>query len=144
MTDYADSSFLASCYVKDANTPTAQTFLKQSRPAFVFTDFHSLEVSNAFEQLVFRKLLEPQESASAVSLLAADLQSGRLIREEVEWGQVFLLAAQLSERFTRVTGARSLDILHVESATLLKCDAFVSFDFRQRALAKNVGLTVVP
>jgi predicted nucleic acid-binding protein len=41
-------------------------------------------------------------------------------------------------------GCRTLDIIHVAAALVLGIKEVVTFDGRQRALAKQVGLTVKP
>jgi len=57
---------------------------------------------------------------------------------------VFMLARRLSRRHTAKVGTRSLDIIHVASALLLRPEVFYSFDERQRRLAETEGLTVRP
>ena len=49
MNYYADSSFLVSCYVTDANTPQAKGYLLRTGTPLVFTALHALEVRNAFK-----------------------------------------------------------------------------------------------
>lgn len=51
---------------------------------------------------------------------------------------------KLSRRHSARVGARMLDVLHVASALDLKPDAFLTFDERQRKLAKAEGLRVLP
>jgi len=40
MSVYADSSFLVSCYVVDANTPHARAYLSEHDSPLVFTALH--------------------------------------------------------------------------------------------------------
>jgi len=47
MNHYADSSFLVSCYVTDANTASAKGYLLRTGVPLVFTALHALEVRNA-------------------------------------------------------------------------------------------------
>lgn len=56
MSHYADSSFLVSCYVMDANTSQAKGYLLRTGVPLVFTALHALEVRNAFQLGVFRGL----------------------------------------------------------------------------------------
>jgi hypothetical protein len=65
MNRYADSSFLVSCYVTDANTPQAKAWLLRTGGPLVFTALHSLEVRNAFELGVFRGLFAAANAAAA-------------------------------------------------------------------------------
>jgi hypothetical protein len=51
-------------------------------------------------------------------------------------------AERLSARYSEKLGTRSLDILHVAAAVILGRDAFLSFDGRQRSLARAARLRV--
>ena len=141
---YADSSFLVSCYIADANTSQAKAYLIDSGATFAFTLLHVLELRNAFKLGIFRKLLTAVEAAAAWRNVERDLRSGRLVRQPVKWPSVMRLAARLSEQHSSVYGTRSLDIIHVATAKLSRIEEFVSFDSRQRDLASAIGLKVGP
>ena len=53
---YADSSFLVSCYLMDANTAQAKTYLSGRNVSLIVTALHELEVRNAL-QLGITKLI---------------------------------------------------------------------------------------
>jgi len=142
MACYADSSFLVSCYVADANTALAKAYLARTGAPLLFTPLHALEVRNAFELGVFRGLFSKAEARAAGKNLAADMRAGRLENIVVKWPAVFRLAANLSELHSSTAGTRSLDILHVAAAKLTAATEFVSFDGRQRKLAAAAGLAV--
>jgi predicted nucleic acid-binding protein len=138
---YADSSFLVSCYVVDANTSQARAYLSEHDLPLVFTALHDLEVRNALRLGVFRGVLTAAETDAAAANLDADLRAGRLLRTLVKWPVVFRLASRLSQQHAVVTGTRSLDILHVAAAKALRLSEFASFDARQRILSVAAGLT---
>jgi predicted nucleic acid-binding protein len=144
MSHYPDSSFLVSCYARDANTRDAKACLNRIQVPLVFTAFHTLEVRNALKLGVFRGLLTANDANAAWSNLEADLRNGRLVRTAVRWPVALRVAAQLSERHTTTVGTRSLDILHIASAKAIRATEFLSFDDRQRNLAQLVGLVVAP
>lgn len=120
MSLYADSSFLVSCYVLDANTPQARAYLLQAAAPLAFTALHALEVRNAFKLGVFRGFVAAIDAAAAWANLEGDLRSGRLAKTALKWPLVFRVAAQLSERHSAVTGTRSLDALHVASSKTMR------------------------
>ena len=68
---YADSSFLVSCYLVDANTSRAKAFLSKHHGPLPFTALHELEVRNAVRLGVFRRVItdegygEPRRSSTA-------------------------------------------------------------------------------
>ena len=107
MSHYPDSSFLVSCYVRDANTRAAKACLNRIQAPLAFTALHALEVGNAFKLGVFRGLLTPNDAAAAWSNLEADLRSGRLVKAAVTWPVAFRVAAHLSERHSVTVGTRS-------------------------------------
>lgn len=144
MSHYADSSFLVSCYVTDANTSEANAYLLRTGVPMVFTTLHALEVRNAFQLGVFRGLFSAADAAAARANLEEDLRSGRLVKKTVKWPVALRIAARFSERHSSAIGTRSLDILHVAAAKALRSAEFVSFDARQRTLAASVGLKVAP
>ena len=51
-------------------------------------------------------------------------------------------AKRLAEKQTLRLGTRTLDVLHVASALVLKADTFYTFDVNQRKMAKAEGLVV--
>lgn len=141
---YADSSFLVSCYIVNANTRPAKTWLSRTGAQLPFTALHALEVRNAFKLGVFRGLFSAADAAAAWANLDSDLRSGRLVKTVVKWAVALRIATRLSERHTAVIGTRSLGILHVAVGKTVRAAEFVSFDNRQRALAAATGLRAVP
>jgi len=144
MSHYADSSFLASCYLTDANTPRAKAYLFGASVSLDLTALQSLEVQNAFRLGVFRGLFSASDAKLARANFELDLQRGRLVRKTVRWPLVFRIALHLSQGHSASVGTRSLDVLHVAAARSLRAKAFVSFDDRQWNLAAAIGLRVVP
>ena len=62
----------------------------------------------------------------------------------MKWPLAFRIASALSKRHSAATGTRSMDILHVAAAKSLRTVEFISFDARQRRLAKALGRRVAP
>jgi predicted nucleic acid-binding protein len=144
MSLYADSSFLVSCYLTDANTSQAKVYLVNVTEPLTFTSLQFLEVRNAIKLGVFRQLYSVSDATAAWANLEQDLRSGRLVKKVVKWPVAFRVASLLSSRHSAVIGTRSLDVLHVATAKCLRVAEFISFDFRQRTLATTVGLKVGP
>ena len=144
MSYYADSSFLVSCYLLDANTGRAKSYLGSIGAPLVFTSLQGLEVGNAFELGVFRGLFSAADAAAARANLELDLRSGRLVKTAANWPLVFRVASALSKRHSATAGTRSMDILHVAASRVLRASEFISFDSRQRVLSTALGLKVAP
>ncbi len=141
MIGYADTSFLVSLYLPDIHSPAAWAAMK-SRPHLVLTPLHELELVNAIQLAVFRKLISRAQARSVLRDFEQD-RSGvfALIPMPIE---SYARAEQMARRHTSKLGTRSLDILQVAAALALKSDAFLTFDDRQRRLAKAERLRVLP
>jgi hypothetical protein len=144
MNHYADSSFLVSCRLLDANTAQAKAWLSRTGLPLAFTAWPGLEVRNAFKLGVFRGLFTSADGAAAWRNVESGLRSGRLVKATVKWPVALRIAARFSERHSANVGTRSLDILPGAPAKALRAVEFVSFDGRQRTLAAAVGLRVAP
>ncbi len=73
-----------------------------------------------------------------------DLRDGLLVHTPVGWTDVFRRADELSEKHAATEGQRTIDLLHVALALESGAKTFLSFDARQRKLAKAAGLKVKP
>jgi predicted nucleic acid-binding protein len=142
VTTYVDSSVLVAVYVPERFSKAARQAVR-AVPQIPFTQLHELEIHNAFELLVGRRLITREECRAIQAQLDADLDSQRLARVPLDLDSVFTNASDLSRAHTNRYLARSLDLLHVAAAQALKCSTFVSADDRQLAAAKAAGLKVV-
>lgn len=142
MNPYADTSFLASLYLTDGNTPQAIASLQALDDALPVTEFHLLELQNALSLALFQKRITEDQSLQAWQDVQNDLGNGRLIPCSLNWQAAFRLAQDLAKTETPSIGARSLDVLHVAGALLMGAGDFLTFDVRQRSLAIKAGLNV--
>ena len=141
MTAYADTSFLVSLYLPDAHSPRAWAIVA-TRPLLYLTPLHELELVNAIELAVFRRWVR----RSQAKLVLRDFEQDRngLFALTALSAECYFRAERLARRHTARMGTRSLNILHVAAASVLKSDAFYTFDARQRGLAKAESLRVLP
>ena len=75
MRHYADSSFLVSCHLLDANTTQAKAWLSRTGAPLPFTALHGLEVRNALKLGVFRGLFTSADGAAAWRNVEGDLRN---------------------------------------------------------------------
>jgi predicted nucleic acid-binding protein len=139
---YADTGFLVSLYGQDANSPGARLIAKVE-PTFLLTPLVETEFVNTLELQVFRKDWTRRQAQTVYGDFLQHHSEG-IIRNEPfpaeAWDRALLLARRHSEKL----GSRSLDILHVACALVLKPDVFLTFDKRQSQLARAEGLRVLP
>jgi len=139
---YADTGFLISLYGEDANS-TAATALLKSKPVFSLTSLGELEFMTALELRVFRKEWTRRVADLIRAQFLADQAAGAF-RIEPFHPEIWDAALVLSRRYSATLGTRSLDLLHVASARVLRADVFFTFDERQRDAAKSEKLRVLP
>jgi hypothetical protein len=141
---YADTSFLASYFLPDANSARALASVQALSAPLLFTALHRLELRNALGLAVFRGRITPSQNQMVWRDITDDLATGLLAATGTNWYAVMRQAAVLSEQHAPTTGCRSLDVLHIATTLKLGTTEFFSFDARQRALAQLVGLVVRP
>lgn len=138
--NYADTGFLCSLYTPDAHTAKAAAAMKRQVEPLAFIWLHQLEFRNALRLRVFRKEITAKQRDASLNLLLADLAGNLFEHASPSLPEVMMEAERLSASHSEKIGTRSLDILHVAAALVLGVPTFFTFDKRQAALAKAVGL----
>ena len=141
MSAYADTSFLVSLYVLDENSARAAARMKSAALPLSLNPLGEVEIANAFQLRLFRKELDRSQMKAAQKLFREDLANGIVVLRPLP-PAAFDVARRLVEKHTRRLGTRSLDVLHVASALVLRTQTFYTFDEKQRKLAKAEGLLV--
>ncbi len=144
MNAYFDSGVLVKSYCLESNSPEAISLIDGEPLPFPLTHLQEAEVRNALRLKLFRQEVSSLELDESLRLLDGDINAGRLERCRFNEGAVYRRAETLSRHYTATVGARTLDILHVAVALEIGSTRFVSFDQRQRAIAKKAGLKVLP
>jgi hypothetical protein len=140
---YADTSFLFSLYATDAHSTRADAW-RQANPApLPFTAFHRLELRNALSLALFQQRLALPEVQAAWQEIESDVATGLLVERGGLWHRVLLYAETSASNDTPLVGCRTLDVIHVTAAKLRATTVFCTFDTRQAALARRIGLTAV-
>lgn len=137
----ADSSFLFSLYVRDVNSAAAVARMRNTVLPLLFTDLGELEITNGAASRIFRKELQPLEAKHVLALFRQDVEAG-VVRVIPLPSSAYQQAAQIAARFTPTLGTRTLDVLQVVSALVIKADTFHTFDRKQAKLASALGLRV--
>jgi predicted nucleic acid-binding protein len=142
---YADSSFLVSLYLPQQSSAKAIAWLQRYGRALPFTPWHRLEVRNAIRLAVFQRLISSPQARTQVRQLDTDLKEETMvIHQVIDSTDVLREAERLGAAHNEVIGCRSADLFHVAAALRLGCEQFVTFDDKQRTIAKVAGLTLKP
>jgi predicted nucleic acid-binding protein len=139
---YADSSFLLSLLMEDGNSGAATQFMARQPAVLAFNPLHRLEVQNGLRLRVHRGELDRSARAAALRQLDDAIACGTLTHSPLPWTDALRQAERLSADHAERIGSRSADTLNVAAAMLAGTQRFLSFDKRQRALAKAAGLEV--
>lgn len=146
MIAYPDTSFLCSVYRKQEHTPVALDFKATMTEPLYFTRLLEFEFVQAIRLQVWLHAQDRQKgytAREADQMLAdweTDVASGLNLLVSNDADAVLRLARSLSLQRTDAGGHRTLDILHVATAVHLGAKEFLTFDQRQRKLARYAGL----
>ena len=146
MVDFPDTSFLCALYRRQDNTGRAVACRARMADVLQVTSLLEFEFLQSARWQVWLHAADRTKGysqAEADKLLAnweADRSTGlvRLVPYDAEAMHHF--AKSLSLRHTTAGGHRTLDLLHVATAVHLGAKNFLTFDARQKMLAKAVGL----
>jgi predicted nucleic acid-binding protein len=125
--------------VRDTHSDRAVT-LSRSPERLILTPLHVAEVAHAIQQRVYRKELTGALASRALRDFEDDLKHDVWTLVDLPEAALSLTRSLAIEHGAKI-GMRTLDTLHVASAIELQAREFWSFDERQRALARAVGLT---
>jgi predicted nucleic acid-binding protein len=121
----------------------AAIWLKTYDRSIPLTCFHELELINALQLKKFRQEISENDNEQVISRFYKHEKKGVYFRPILEWSDVFNRAMDLSQKFSKAIGSRSLDILHVASALSIKAQKFLTLDGRQTELARLAKLEIV-
>ncbi len=143
MKAYADSSFIVALYLQQQSSIVASAFMQSRGAPLPFTPWHRLEVRNAIRLAVFHKLIDAVQGKSQIKQIDLDLRDeSLLVHTPVDWVAVMRAAEKLGAVNTENIGCRSGDLLHVAAAVELNVELFLTFDERQKKMARAAGLAV--
>jgi predicted nucleic acid-binding protein len=139
---YVDPSALLKLYLQEPESRAMAAWRARVSGPLVITHHGRIELINAIGLAAFRGLINERVFHDALAALDEDFEQGRYLQADLLWRATLKRAADLARRFTRSLGCRSLDVLHVASAVELQLRVFVTFDERQRELARAARLKV--
>jgi predicted nucleic acid-binding protein len=144
MDAYFDSAIIVKLYVQETTSPEAIRLVGGYAAPYVLTQWQVLEVKNAIRLKVFRGEITVAELSQSIAAFDQDIATGRWQRPAYAAADVEQKTEELSAGHAATLGCRTLDIIHVAAALVIGAREFVTFDGRQRALARQAGLTVKP
>ncbi len=144
MDTYLDSAIIVKLYVKEVRSSDAIGLVGGCSAPYVLTDWQALEARNAIRLKTFRSEISVAEMTQSLRAFEQDIMTGRWVRPPYNASSIEQKAEELSAAYARFLGCRTLDIVHVAAALVIGIKGFLTFDVRQGALARRVGLHVKP
>lgn len=139
---YYDTSVLVKLFIPEIGSRKYAEFVRKNKKPLLINIFQETELKNAFALKAFRKEIVKKELNGIMKQIENDFNTQTLIRQPLEFGQLFALINELSGKHTISIGCRTLDIIHVAAASLLGFDKILTNDSRQKELAKKIGIKV--
>ncbi len=139
MEAYIDTSLLVKIYVPEEDSAEKTAFLMGYARPICLNHLQESELANALHLKLFRKEISAAELKFLSKKIAADIESGILVKRNINWPHLFVEACSLSKEFTGRIGCRMIDILHVAAAKLSGASYFFTCDVRQKKLAEAAG-----
>lgn len=139
---YLDTSAFLKLYVRESGSALVQKLISDQSDPLPVWEILEMELNNALLLKVYWKELSQSEAEIQQGLFQQRKARGMYFVPEVaraEWMADFRRLSALTPEL----GCRTMDILHVAFACQLRPDGFISFDKKQRKLARAAGLKVV-
>ena len=146
MTEYPDTSFLCAVYRKQDNTADALAYRRSMTAPLCVSTLLVFEFRQAIRLQVWlntqdkKKGYTQKEADEMLTDWESDIAAGHVVIVPTDADAVLRMAEHLSDTHTALNGNRTLDILHIATAKHLSAKNFLSFDARQKKLAKSAGL----
>jgi predicted nucleic acid-binding protein len=137
---YAEPSALVKLYIHELDSASMNAWRRRTKGALPVTQYGRFELVNAICLAAFRQTISAQAQSDALASLDEDFSEGRYQMADVPWRAALRRAHDLSRAHTSTLGCRAGDVLHVAIALELGLRSFVTFDRRQRQLARAAGL----
>ena len=141
MTIYCDTSFLVSFFTRVSNYQAAAKLMATAAGTY-WTPWQRLEVNNAIRLNLGNNKITAADVRIIENLIKTGITQGALLPADIPNGDWWREAETLSRAHTQILKVRTLDLLHVAAARVLKATHFYTFDKRQHALARAAGLRV--
>jgi len=140
---YLDTSAFLKLYIREAESERVATCVEGQDEPLPVWDLLEAELTNAMRLKVFWGELTAEKADGQIELFAARKRRGLYFTPEIDRSALMEDFRELSAHTPRF-GCRTMDIVHVACARHLAVETFITFDDRQRKLARTAGLRLVP
>lgn len=140
---YVDPSALLKLYLHEKESAAMSAWRAKVKGPLPITHHSRVEVTNGICLAAHRREITPEALTDTLASFDEDFAAGFYRQSDLLWRATLNRAADLSRTYSHKLGTRSLDVLHVASAVELDLRFFITYDHRQQALARAVGLKII-
>lgn len=138
---YLDTSAFLKLYVKEVGSASVQNYLSQQEDPLPLSEILEMEFTNALQLKVFWGDIQPEQASEQMTLFENRKKRGLYYHPEIHRSELMGNFRELTQS-TAELGCRTMDILHVAYARVHGADDFITFDAKQKTLARKVGFNV--
>ena len=139
---FFDTGVVLKLVVQEPLSERVLRTVERNRWTVPLTRLIDLEMENALQALFYRKAITGEQLEGAREMVSELISAGLFRRVELSLDDAAAEAFSLAAIVTPKTGCRTLDLLQVASAKLLRATTFVSTDARQNKAARFLGMKV--
>ena len=140
---YLDTSALLKLYIRESGSEAVQACVASQDDPLPVWELHQAEIINALRLKTFWGDIDNHQADHLIGLFDQRMGRGQYFFPEIDRDGLMTTFRSLSRQTPRI-GCRTMDVLHVACALQIEPESFVSFDERQRTLAAEAGLGVLP
>lgn len=145
MTVFADASFLVAAFAPDDDhNREAWRWWQKWEASIIASPLVLFEAENTFRGFSVGGKCSVAAVHRTIEGLKRALTEGMILERDIPLKRLLSCSRRLSQYHTVDATFGAMDILHVATALELKATTLLSFDRRQRDLAKAEGLLVQP
>src|SRR3954468_1208207 len=130
-------------YLHQPESRAMNAWRARTRGPLSISPHSGAEVVNAICLAAFRRDISTNALRDALASMEEDFATGRYVHADVPWRPALRRAEDISREHTPEIGCPAVDLFHVACALELRLPNFLTFDERQRRLARAVGLKTV-
>lgn len=140
---YFDTGVALKLVVEEPLSARVREYVREKRAAVPVSLLMEVEIESALHALRFRNLITDGQLAGARVLVVELITSGRFREIDFPLERIARESLSLAPLVTAKTGCRTLDLMHVATAKLMRAGVFISTDKRQIEAARMCGLQTV-
>jgi predicted nucleic acid-binding protein len=141
---FTDASFLVSFFARDEHGQKAAAWWHRTNATITASRMVLFEAENSIRMLPLAGRCTRVQARWAIEHMQRAVMESLIIVRELPVKRRYPAARRLSQHYGEQRSFGAMDIIHVATAKELGAILFLSFDGKQRDLAEEEGMEVLP